>query len=145
MIHLEMLGIFIIQNALTIILCMVVYMIIGSVWYGPLFMKPWARMTGMDKLKKEDMQKAMIPAMVTSLATAFVMTTVLGRGMQSLAIQSWLDPIIICLVLWFPFTAMTMAQNYAYTQKPFKLLLIDAGYILVSLWAISLILYKTVL
>ena len=145
MTHLQALGAFIIQHPLAIVVCMVAYMIIGSVWYGPLFMKPWARLTGMDKMDKAEMQKAMVPAMVTSLATAFVMAVVLGRGMQILAIQSWVDPLVICVVLWFPFTAMVMAQNYAYTRKSVQLLLIDAGYILVSMFAISLILFKTVL
>lgn len=145
MIHLQALGAFIVEHPLAIIVCMVAYMIIGSVWYGPLFMKPWARLSGMDKVDKAELQKAMVPAMLTSLATAFVMTVVLGRGMQILLVQNWIDPLVICVILWFPFTAMTMAQNYAYTRKSFQLLAIDAGYILVSMFAISMILFKTVL
>lgn len=145
MIHLQALGSFILAHPLAIVVCVVAYMIIGFVWYGPLFTKPWSRLTGMDKVDKNELQKAMVPAMLTSVATGFVMTVVLGRGMQILAIQSWIDPLVICVVLWFPFTAMVMAQTYAYTMKSFQLLLIDAGYILVSMFAISMILFRAVL
>ncbi len=145
MVHLQALGAFIAQHFIVLFLCMVVYMIIGSIWYGPLFMKPWGRMTGMDKLSDAEKKKVMVPSMFVSLFTAFVIATVLGRGMQLLDMSSPMYPVIIATILWFPFTALPMAQNYAYTKKPWQLLAIDSGYLLVSMWAFSLILYKTVL
>ncbi len=128
-------------NPLAILLCVVAYMALGMVWYGMLFMKPWAAMTGMDKQDPVAMKKAMAPTMLVSVATGFVLAVVLGRGLQLVAVTSWLDPLLIATVLWFPFTCMTMAQTYAYTFKPFKLLAIDAGYLLVSMWVMALILY----
>lgn len=145
MIHLQMLGAFVAGHILAILGCMVAYMVIGTIWYGPLFSKTWAHMTGMDSVSKNDLKKAMGPAMATSLVTAFVQATVLGRGMQILDMSSWVYPLVIATILWLPFTALPMAQNYAYTQKPYKLLFIDAGYMLVSMWVMSLILYVTVL
>lgn len=144
MIHLQALGAFIVSHPFAILLCMVAYMLIGSVWYGPLFMKQWAKLTGMDKVKKEVMQKAMWPAMIASLATAFVQSVVMGRTFEILDMSHWAYPLIIATVLWLPFTFMVLAQNYAYTMKSPKLLWIDSGYMLVSMWAMAAILYNAV-
>jgi hypothetical protein len=145
MIHLQMLWAFVTNHPVALLLCVVVYMAIGSVWYGPLFSKKWAALTGMDKVSKEDMKKAMGPAMASSLITAFVQATVMGRGLEILDMSSWTYPLIIATILWLPFTALPMAQNYAYTRKSSALLFIDAGYMLVSMWAMSMILYFTAL
>ena len=143
MVHLQALWQFIAGNPVTILICVVVYMIIGSIWYGPLFSRPWTRMNGIntDAAQKEMMMKAMIPGMTMSVITGFVIATVLGRGMQLLDMSSPAYPLIIATILWLPFTALPFGQNYAYLQKPFKLFLIDAGYMLVSMWSIALILY----
>jgi hypothetical protein len=144
MIHLQALGSFIISHPLALLACIVAYMAIGAMWYGPLFKKPWARMTGMDMVPKEQMKKAMVPAMTASIITAFVQASVLGRGMEIFRMESWVHPVVIATILWFPFTFMVLAQNYAYTQKSWKLTLIDAGYMLVSGWVMALIMYVMV-
>ncbi len=144
MVHFQALGLFIISHPLVLIGCMVVYMLIGSVWYGPLFMKEWAKLTGMDKVKKEVMQKAMWPAMIASLATAFVQSVVMGRTFQIVDMSHWAYALVIATILWFPFTFMVLAQNYAYTMKSWKLLFIDSGYMLVSMWAMAAILFAFV-
>ncbi len=147
MIHFQALGTFVMSNILAVLACVIVYLIIGFVWYGPLFSKSWTTMNGIDitTKKKEDMTKGMMHGMAMSVITGFVITVVLGRGMQLLDMSSPTYPLIIATILWLPFTALPFAQNYAYLQKPFKLLFIDAGYMLVSMWAISFILYATVL
>lgn len=144
MIHLQTLSYFVITHPFAIIVCMLVYMGIGMMWYSGLFAKPWAKMTGMDKISKEKAQKAMWPAMGTSLATAFVQSVVMGRTFQILDMSHWAYPLVIATVLWFPFVFMVMAQGYAYTLKSWKLLLIDSGYMLVSMWVMALILWSAV-
>jgi hypothetical protein len=150
MIHLQKLGEFVTGHPLTILLCIVVYFMIGMIWYGPLFSKQWTSMNGMtpEMIKntpKEKMMRGMMTGMTMSIITGFVITVVLGRGMELLDMSSATYPLIIATILWLPFTALPFAQNYAYLQKPFKLWLIDAGYMLVGMWTISLILYKTAL
>ncbi len=141
MVSLQALWMFFVSHPLAILLCMVAYMLIGSVWYGPLFMKSWAKLTGVDKMRKEDMQQAMVPAMLISLATAFVQAMVLGRMLQMQSYGQWYHPMLLATVLWFAFTFMVLAQNYTYTNKSSKLIAIDGGYMLVSMWAMSLILW----
>ncbi len=150
MIHLQKLGEFVAGNPFAILLCVVAYFFIGMIWYGPLFSKAWTSMNGMTpemiaSTPKDKMMRGMMTGMASSILTGFVITVVLGRGMQLLDMSHWSYPLIITTILWLPFTALPFAQNYAYLQKPLKLWLIDAGYMLVGMWAISLILYKTVL
>ncbi len=144
MIHLQALGYFITTHPLALVACMVAYMVIGFLWYGVLFMKPWAKMTGMDKLSDKAKKEMMIPTMLISLATAFVQSVVMGRTFQILDMGHWAYPLVIATVLWFPFTFMVLWQTYAYTAKPEKLLLIDSGYMLVSMWAMAGILFAFV-
>lgn len=150
MIHLQKLGEFVTGHPLAILLSVIVYMAIGFVWYGPLFSKAWTSMNGMTPemiaaTPKEKMMRGMMTGMVTSFITGLVISIVLGRGMQILDMSSASYPIIIATILWLPFTALPFAQNYAYLQKPFKLLCIDAGYMLIGTWAIALVLYYTTL
>ncbi len=141
MVHLQALGSFIVSHPFALVACMIAFMVIGFLWYGMIFMKPWAKMTGMDKLSDAAKKKMMLPTMLVSLATAFVQATVMGRTFQILDMSHWAYPLIIATVLWFPFTFMVLWQTYAYTNKSWKLLLIDSGYMLVSMWAMSAILY----
>lgn len=145
MVHLQALGTFVASNILALLLCVFVYMLIGAVWYGFLFMKAWLRLSGADKLTDAEKKKTMIHGMATSIITGLVIAIVLGRGMQILDMSSVAYPLVIATILWLPFTALPMAQCAAHAHKPFKLLAIDAGYMLVSLWAMSLVLYATTL
>jgi hypothetical protein len=44
-------------NYLAVLACGVTAIIIGFIWYGPLFGKQWMRMTGIDKATPEEMAK----------------------------------------------------------------------------------------
>jgi len=150
MIHLQALATFVVTHPFAILLSVFVYFAIGFLWYGPMFGKYWTLMNGitpemMANTPKEKMMKGMIIGIITSIITGFVITVVLGRGMEILDMSSWTYALVVATILWLPLTALPFAQNYAYLQKPFKLLCIDAGYMLVGTWAISLILFKTAL
>lgn len=148
MIHLQMLMQFITEHPIAILVSVLAYYILGMVWYGMLFSKIWMKLNGMTpefvaKLSKADMRNGMIHGTVMSLITGFVMTAVLGRGMEILDMSSPTYPLIIATILWLPFTGLPFAQSYAYLRKPFVLLCIDAGYMLAGMWTISLVLYAS--
>lgn len=148
MVHLQALGTFVAMYPFTIIISVIVYFFLGSLWYGPIFGKPWTEMNNIDmnkmKANKKRMMRGMMQGMTMSVITGFVIAVVLGRSIELLDMSSWTYPLVIATILWLPFTALPFAQNYAYLQKPLKLLLIDAGYMLVGMWVISLILYKAI-
>lgn len=127
------------QNPLTVVACVVAYIVLGMLWYGPLFKKPWAKLSGMDKVSKEKMKKQMAPAMATSIFGAIIQASVLGSSLVGVAYVA--DALAVTFMLWVTFTATVLATSYAYTMKPFKLLLIDALYPLVAWLVMTLIIF----
>lgn len=118
-------------NFLAILLVGVAYMIVGFLWYGPLFAKPWMRLVGMTQ---EDLQRGANPVMylgtfVGALVSAYVLAlfinaaqmTTLGRGATA------------GLLAGLGFVAPSFGANYIFGRRPLSLYLIDAGYQIVSL------------
>jgi hypothetical protein len=127
------------MNPVTVVACVVAYMALGMLWYGPLFMKPWARLSGMDKVSKQTLKKQMAPAMATSILGALVQATVIGSSLAG--VDYLTDALCVVFMLWLTFTATVFATSYAYTMKPFKLLAIDALYPLAAWLTMTLIIF----
>lgn len=118
-------------NYLAVLVSGALFMIIGSVWYSPvLFAGPWQKITGInEQTAKKGAGKAMTMAIVASLVAAFVLAhfvdyTEADTFAEGLQTGAW---------AWLGFSATTMAMNYAFQIKPFKLFLIDASYFLLGL------------
>ncbi len=126
---------------LAVLLCLVAHMAIGMLWYGPLFSKPWSKLSGMDKVSKKEMKKAMAPAMAVSIISGIVQALVIGTILSAIPVTGYGDVVGLVVVLWLGFTGTVIATNFAYTQKSLKLFLIDAGYPLVSLSVMGAILH----
>src|SRR5688500_884866 len=119
----QALGAYVAEHPVAIVLCVVAYMVIGFVWYGPLFSKPWTKLAGIDmskKAKQKDMMKAMAPAMLISLVSGFFFAFVIGLFVELFGPDAE-SIFIIITMLWLAFTALPMAQSYAYTKKSIKL------------------------
>lgn len=120
-------------------------MILGYLWYGPLFGKQWAALMGftpdkMSEAQKKGMAKNYAIMALGALVMSFVLAhsivlagTYLNVGGISAGLQggfwSWLGfivPVSLGTVLW--------------DGKPWKLWFINAGYYLVGLLAIGVIL-----
>ncbi len=109
--------------------------IIGGLWYGPLFQKPWMRLTGMSKEKgaQASMPLTFGGAYVLNLLGAFAIAMLLGEqhgvllGLHAGAFSG----------LFFIATALGVI--YLFEQRPFKLWLINAGYQVVNFAAMGAI------
>lgn len=86
-------------NYLAVVLAAIVSLLVGWLWYGPLFGKAWIKHSGlsMDKVNKKDMPKLYVMQFVSSLVTAFVLASFLGLtnskdlpGALSVAFWAWL-------------------------------------------------------
>ena len=135
------------NHPIAILSCIIVYYMIGMVWYGFLFQKQYTRFNNIDPntVTKENMIDGMRKGSLASFVTGLALALVLGVGIQQMGSVDWKDLFLFTTILWLTFTALPFAQTNAYLRKSFKLTLIDAGYMLVSVWAMTLILYKTIL
>jgi len=135
-------------NYLAVLVSTVVMIVLGSLWYGPLFGKKWIALMGFDMNKVQEMQAKGMGAMWKSYALmglgalimSFVLansisftkivlgTTGMAAGMQA-AFWNWLGfivPVSLGTVLW--------------EGKPWKLWFLNAGYYLVGLLLIGTLL-----
>ena len=112
-------------NWLAIVVCTVFSMVLGFIWYGPLFDKPWMKLVG---LKKEDIDpKDSMKGHLISLVGSFI-------GAVALAvIVKWMgyglvDGLLGGAFFSFAFIVTSYFSGDAYERRPVSLTLINAGY-----------------
>ena len=114
--------------------------VIGFLWYGKfLFSNQWRVLAG---VKEEQMPTG---RMIATFSLSFVLNffvalflsvfTEIAMMLGSNAIYAGILAVLICL----GFVATTFGVNYLFSQKPFKLYLIDVGYMLVCFFVMGLI------
>jgi hypothetical protein len=118
---------------LAVILSAIASMIVGSLWYGPLFGKQWMSLMGITKKVTPQMKAkartSYIWMFILSLITASVLwcaTTLYNQGT------------VFCgtfwgILAWVGFVMPTVMGGYLWESKPMKLVLINLGFQLVNL------------
>jgi len=142
--HLIAIGLYLQTHILGVVLAVVLSFLIGFLWHGPLFGKQWMKFNNIPEPKKEDIKfSMMLPGIGASLLMAFVQATVIGRTFELVALTGMADALIIATVLWLPFTALVLLNEYTWAGKSFAHSCFDAAYNLASMWAIAIVLYVT--
>lgn len=117
-------------NYLAVILSAVSSMVLGSLWYGPLFGKPWMKMMGktqesMKGITGSEMGKLYGIQFLGSLVMAFVLTQV---------------PNTSPFLIWAGFVAPVTLTTVLWEGKPWKLWLLNNGYFLILLYLMKFVL-----
>lgn len=126
-------------NYLAVVVCAIVYWLLGAVWFGVLFTKPWMALEGITEAQAKSMPHPVAPYIVSfllNLVIAFVLAqicawrnaTTAARG-ASVGVLLWLG--IVCPV--------TLTTNL-YEMRPANLFFINEGYVLVGLLVMGAIL-----
>lgn len=113
---------------------------IGSLWYGPLFGKAWQKEVGLsdESIKGSNMARTFGGSFVLMVVMAFGMAWVFQRfGMESI---DWSKGLQYGLYTGVFFVATSMGVNLLYELKSMRLWLINAGYQVLLLGLIGLIL-----
>lgn len=134
-------------NYLAVLACAVISMIVGSIWYGPLFGKKWMQITGMgdcDEATLKQKQKEAMPLygvqFVLSILQAYILAYYIGIG-------SWIEisGVSNAFLIWAAFVMPTVAGNSMWNSNPTKMkwaqFLIQAGYQLVLFIIFGFILF----
>ncbi len=122
-------------NWLSILVAGLSGFVIGGLWYGPLFQKPWMALTGMtpEKGKQQSMALTFGLAYVLNVIAAFGISFLL-RGHHSA-----LMGLHAGLAAAFFFVCTALGVIYLFEQRPIKLFAINAGYQLVNFSVMGLI------
>lgn len=128
-------------NFLAILVCGVVYMVLGSLWYSPLlFGKIWMRF--MDKSEEElkEMQKGVWKSYVLSFIGSLVMAYVLAHIIKYAEGKTVLDGFMSGISVWFGFVVTTHLAPVLFEGRRPELYVINSFYNLVSLVIMGIVL-----
>jgi hypothetical protein len=121
-----------------------VYYAGGALWYSPiLFGKQWMAAAGITEEKMNEAKPHAWKSYITALISQLIISYGLARLMGYLDVNSISGGLHTAFWTWLAFVVTTMAVNGAFSMKPVRLMLIDAGYhlygflvagIIISLW-----------
>lgn len=127
-------------NYLAVLASGVIMMILGYVWYGPLFGKPWMKLIGITKSSMEGKGSEMAKNYGMMFVSALVLSYVLAHVLYAFQSDSIGMALQGAFWIWLGFIATTMLSGVIWTKKPLKLYAIEAGYYLVGLGLIGIVL-----
>jgi hypothetical protein len=129
-----------------VVVGVIMSIVLGSIWYGPIFGKKWAALMGMDMNDpvkvaeaKKGMWKMYVIQMIASLVTVSVLSIVL------LKFDNFTTGEMVCssLLMWFGFVLPTEVGAVLWGNKSKKdainILMINAGYGLVLFVLLGLV------
>jgi hypothetical protein len=124
-------------SLLAVFLAAVASMVLGFLWFGPLFGKTWMQLMGWKKLSKAQMA-AMKKAARKSYAFAFIgaLLTAFILGVFSEIV----NPVAGAFLIWLGFLVPAMAGMVLWEGKPLKLYLLIVTYHLIALLAMGTVL-----
>lgn len=132
-------------NYFAVLLCGISSMVIGFLWYGPLFGKQWMKLVGLTAEKiakaKKDMPQTYTAMFVSSLVMAYALFHFIwyaAPGSLTLLIA-----VKTAIWAWIGFVATVSLTKFLFTpeRKSIQLLFIETGYQLVALIAMGIIFY----
>jgi hypothetical protein len=117
-------------NYLAVAVSLVVYTILGMLWYGVLFGKKWAILAGMaDKdMNTPEMKKAQTTGYISSLISGFIALLSLAILMKASGIDGAINGLLTGAGVGFGFIAMTLVGEAAWHDTPWALVGINSGY-----------------
>ena len=118
-------------NYIAVLAAGVSAMVVGSVWYGPLFGKTWIKLTGISKsdMNTSEMPKQYGLMFLGALVEAYVLSHFIhyaGAVGPILGAKTGLYAAV-------GFVGASSLGNYIFAKRPMNLFYIDAGYALVNL------------
>ena len=110
--------------------------VIGSLWYGPLFQKPWMRLSGTSR------EKGAQASMALTFGGAYVLNVIGAIGIALLLGEhgGWASGLHAGAFAGFFFVAAALGVIYLFEQRPLGLWCINAGYQVINFAAMGAVL-----
>ena len=122
-------------NYLAVLVCAVVGMAIGALWYSVLFGKVWMRLSGMspEMMKNPDMKKKALRGYVLMFLALLVMAYVLAHFVDYADATTFTAGVMAGFWVWLGFNATVLLGSWLWENKPFTLYLLNTAHYLVIL------------
>lgn|SRR3989338_4054227 len=128
-------------NYIAVLASAIAGMVLGALWYGPLFGKRWIKlMERSEKDIKKAKQKSMAKSYVGAFAGTLVFAYVLAIMIVNLGAATLAEGFVVAFLLWLGFIATSMLNSVIWEGKPVEIYTIGIGHYLVVFLAMSAIL-----
>jgi hypothetical protein len=131
-------------NYLAVVVCAIASMVVGWVWYGPLFGKTWMKAMGMNpNMSPEEMksmQKDATPGYVAMVAGALVMAYSLDRVMSHFGVIGLQQALKVAGEIWLGFVATVFLGGVFFEKRGWTHYFLTVGFQLVNMLVYALIL-----
>jgi surface polysaccharide O-acyltransferase-like enzyme len=117
-------------NYAAIVVCAIVYWLLGGLWYGLLFSKPWMALENMSMDQAKNMNPVLpyIVTFVLNLLIAFVLAQLCSWRNASTAAKG----ASLGILLWIGFVGPVTFTTYMYEMRSMQLFAINEFYPLVG-------------
>ena len=126
-------------NWVAVLVAAVVNMIVGSLWYGPIFGRAWKHMMGFTDDMMKSMRLSAMQAMVGGFITALIMAYVLAYFVVIYGAIDMQGAFELAFWIWLGFMATVTAGSFLWENKPFKLFVLNAAEQLVALVLMAMV------
>ena len=120
-------------NYLAILAAGISNMVLGFLWYGPLFGKAWMGLIGKTADDLNPNPIIYVVSFLLSLLMALALSIFMHHVNASIQAMGLLIGLIVGLMAWVGFVGPATFQNNMYSGISKKLYAIDYGYVLVAL------------
>lgn len=128
-------------NYLAVLGSAIASMVIGFLWFGPLFGKQWMKYSGMTaKDLKRAKQGGMSKMYMVAFAGTLLMSYVLAHFVDFMQAKSLMDALQLGFWVWLGFIVTVLLSSVLWEGKPVQLYLLNIVYHLVTISAMSVIL-----
>ncbi|MBI4257092.1 DUF1761 domain-containing protein [Candidatus Uhrbacteria bacterium] len=127
-------------NYLSVLVAALSSMVLGSLWYGPLFGKKWMALMGFTKEKMEQDKPNMGKLYATQAVASLVMAYVLFHF--TFPAQNLSEALEWTAWIWLGFVATITLGNVLWGGRPKELWILENAYHLLSLLVMTAIMYN---
>lgn len=123
-------------NLLAVVVAAIGSMILGSIWYGPLFGKVWMNLMGWGNMTPEQMaegKKSMMKNYAWQFIGSVVTAAVMGSVISAFGAGDLMSGVRVAFCVWLGFFAAGSLGMMLWEGKPMKLWLLNNAYNLVNL------------
>ena len=112
------------MNYLAILVAAIANMVIGFLWYGPIFGKKWMALSGMteEQMKSVNPGPLYAQSFVMTLLTYFVLARFVAGALTPI------EGIKVAFLIWLGFVMTVQFTASLFSTKPRALFYLDTGY-----------------
>ncbi len=127
-------------NYLAVLVAAIASMVVGFLWYGPVFGSQWKKLMSFTDKDIKKMKMTPKTAMILGFIAALVISCTLAHFLIYMNISSVADAVMAAFLIWIGFVATVQVGAVLWEGKPWKLFFLNAGHTLVSLAVMAVIL-----